>query len=183
MFYKRFGCPLMATNPIDECTLDIVRRRFEHQEFEHVTSANSKYPEYNVLRNWNGNVSKMIFVERWLNRIGFTYFVMHTMSDTDRFVKHIAAKHFNAGICSDGYLVVMSRASNGIAPAWHIIRWSFEFWQIGTRMFATHSWNLIEFSGDANPATENHQKINWTSVLYSLSFTYQLSKLVLKHLC
>lgn len=45
-----------------------------------------------------------------------THFVMHTMSDTAGLVKHIAAKHFNAGIWRIVYRVVIKRASSGMTP-------------------------------------------------------------------
>lgn len=80
-----------------------------------------------------------------------THLVQQTVSETVRFVKHIAAKHFNAGICSTEYRVVIKRANNGIAPAWDNIFWSFELWHIGTKIFATHAWHWIVFSGDAKP--------------------------------
>lgn len=80
-----------------------------------------------------------------------TNLVMHTISDTNLFVKHIAAKHFKAGIWRIVYRDVISRASNGTAPAWDNIFWSFELWQIGTKIFATHDWHCTVFSDDARP--------------------------------
>lgn len=89
------------------------------------------------------------------------YLVMHTMSETARLVKHIAAKHLRAGIWRMVYLVVIKRANNGITPVWQNIFWSFAFWHIGIKIFATHAWHCTEFSSDAKPVNaqfwENYQ--------------------------
>lgn len=83
----------------------------------------------------------------WTN----TYIVLHTMSDTYLLVKHMAAKHFSPGSWSIAYRSVISRAINGIALALHNIFWSFEFWQMGTKIFATHAWHWSVLSSDARP--------------------------------
>lgn len=68
------------------------------------------------------NMNELIIQSlKWIIHMNFTHFATHTISDTYLFVKHIAAKHFSAGICNIVYRVVIKRANNGIAPALHSI--------------------------------------------------------------
>lgn len=80
-----------------------------------------------------------------------TYVVLHTISDTYLFVKHVAAKHLSPGIWSIAYRSVIKRANSGIAPALHNIFWSLEFWHIGTKILATHAWHCSVCSNEPRP--------------------------------
>lgn len=95
------------------------------------------------------------------------YLVMHTMSETARLVKHIAAKHLRAGIWRFVCRAVIKRANSGITPVWQNIFWSFAFWHIGIKIFATHAWHCTVLSSDAKPV--NAQFSDYLMTFFSFS--------------
>lgn len=123
MFCTRCESLSNTMNPNDVCRSSTVRPLFEFPVCAPWMSAMPTNRVWNGLRNWrkletlNCKSLPQISINKFEVMFGArTHFVMHTMSDTARLLKHIAAKHLSAGIWRIVYRVVIRRASSGMTP-------------------------------------------------------------------